>query len=100
MFEIVSIVLALITLGDVTQIGLFVFVPKVTKVSRGQFHQCFYVRLFRSFFCVQLIATCEWQPAHPVKLSATCEWHNKHNFGMKKHGEIVFQKQAAFLSFA
>jgi hypothetical protein len=47
--------------------------------------------------CAQLIATCEWQPA---QLSATCEWHNQHNFLLKKHVQIHFQKQAAFLSFA
>jgi hypothetical protein len=54
-------------------------------------HGCF------EAFCAQLIATCKWQPA---QLSATCEWPNQHNFNMKKHGEIGFQKQAAFLSFA
>jgi hypothetical protein len=49
--------------------------------------------LFQSFFCAQLIATCEWQP---VQLSVTCEWHNQHNFLMKKHGEIRFQKKQLF----
>jgi hypothetical protein len=44
-------------------------------------------------FCAQLIASYEWQPA---QLSATCKWHNQPNFRMKKHGEIHFQKEAAF----
>ncbi len=52
---------------------------------------------FKAFFWTQIIATCEWQPA---QLSATCKWHSQHNFHSKKHGEICFQKQAAFLSFA
>jgi hypothetical protein len=62
----------------------------------GQFHQHFYVRLFRSIFWSQIIVTCKWQPA---QLCATCEWHNQHNFHTKKHCEICFKKQAAFLSF-
>ncbi len=48
---------------------------------------------FSKLFCALLIATCEWQPA---QLSVTCEWHNQNNFCTKKHGEICFQKQAAF----
>ncbi len=52
---------------------------------------------FSRLFCAQLFGTCEWQPA---QLSATCEWHDQQNFCTKKHGEIHFQKQAAFLSFA
>jgi hypothetical protein len=51
---------------------------------------------FSRLFCAQLIATCEWRPAQPAQLSATWEWHNQHNFCMKKHGKINFQKQAAF----
>jgi len=35
-----------------------------------------------------------------AQLSTTCEWHNQHNIHMKKHDEIHFLKQAAFLSFA
>ena len=47
-------------------------------------------------FCTQLIATCKWQWA---QLSATCEWHNQNNFCTKNHGELCFQKQAAFFVF-
>jgi hypothetical protein len=50
---------------------------------------------FLKLFCAQLIATCKWQPA---QLIVTCEWHNQHNFHLKKHGEIHFQKQLICLS--
>ncbi len=39
------------------------------------------------------------QPAQPAQLSVTCEWHNQHNCCTKMHGEICFQKQAAFFVF-
>ncbi len=55
----------------------------------------FYVWLFQRFFDT---ANCDLQMA-TSKLSATCKWHNHHKFYMNEHGEICFQKQAAFLSF-
>jgi hypothetical protein len=61
--------------------------------------QHFYAQLFQSFFCTQLVATWEWPPAQPEQLRATYEWYNQHNFHTKKHNEILFKKQAAFLSF-